>query len=257
MEIYLDIVILLNFGVDLMLLWAANRLSGYPPGGRRVVLSAAMGGAYAGLCFVPGCTFLSTSFCHILCLVVISVCAFGWNRTCLHRGALFILLSMALGGIAVIIHQGGMQALLLSGGILVVLCLLCFRGKKRNEIFASVEITHRGRKLNLTALIDTGNTLQDPVTGWPVLVADARAAMELLRLTSSELEHPIDTISRGNCPGLRLIPYCAIGQPTGLLLGLKVDSIRINGKISQQIVAFAPQRIGCGHLYEALAGGIV
>ena len=110
--------------------------------------------------------------------------------------------------------------------------------------------------ISMTALLDTGNTLKDPVTGHPVLVADSRVAWELLQLQESELSDPIGTISRGNHLGLRLIPYCSVGQPAGMLLGLKVDELRINGREANQIVAFAPNRIGQGSGYEALTGGV-
>ena len=109
----------------------------------------------------------------------------------------------------------------------------------------------------MTALLDSGNTLKDPVTGLPVLVADARAAMELLQLQESELLHPIETISRGKHVGLRLIPYCAVGQPAGMLLGIQVDQLQINGRDVNQVVAFAPQCIGQGSGYEALTGGLL
>ena len=90
-----------------------------------------------------------------------------------------------------------------------------------------------------------------------MLVVDAAAAYRLLGLEEAALRQPIETISRGIYPGLRLIPYSAVGQTAGMMLGLRVDQLRFNGICVEQIVAFAPQRIGRGEVYEALAGGNV
>ena len=58
MAVYLDLVVLLNFLVDALLLMGANRLTGHPPGWKRVALAAAIGGVYAGVCMLPECRFL-------------------------------------------------------------------------------------------------------------------------------------------------------------------------------------------------------
>ena len=255
MEVYLDLVMLMNFMVDLLLLWAANRLSGRPPGGKRTVLAAVLGGVYAGCCLLPGLSFLAEAPWRILSLGIMALLAFGWNASALQRGALFLFLSMALGGLVYMLGRGGAVSVLMSAGILCGLCLAGFRGRGGKREYVSVEITHRGKNVLLTALLDTGNTLRDPVTGCGVLVADADTARQLLGLDEASLRDPVKAISQ--YPGLRLIPYCAVGQPAGLLLGLKADTLRINGKLSEQIVAFAPQRIGRGAGYEALTGGVL
>lgn len=257
MEVYVDVLMLLNFGVDLLLLWGSNMLSGYPPGRIRPILAALVGGFYAGACVLPGCTFLGSTAWRIICLGIMSAIAFGLDMSALRRGVLFVLLSMALGGIVFVVGRGDTWSVLMSAAILGAMCLLGFRNKAGKTEFATVFIRHKEKKLQMMALIDTGNTLKDPVTGCGVLVADARAAMELLRLEQKELQHPIETISRGKYPGLRLIPYCAVGQPSGMLLGLRVEELRINGKESDQIVAFAPHPIGKGSGYEALTGGVM
>ena len=257
MDIYLDLVILLNFAVDLLLLWAANRLSGHSPGGSRTILAASFGGVYAGMCLLPGFWFLSRSIWRVFSLLGMSCIAFGWKKNAIRKGLIFLFLSMALGGMVVLLGRGGFFSVLLSALILCGLCILGFRGHVSQVEYVSVDMIHRGKTVCMTALRDTGNTLRDPVTGCPVLVADARMASGLLGLQEEELCHPIETISQGKYPGLRLIPYCAVGQPAGMLLGLRVDSIRINGKPSNQIVAFAPHRIGQGSDYEALTGGLL
>ncbi|MBE5810760.1 MAG: hypothetical protein E7318_07500 [Clostridiales bacterium] len=47
---------------------------------------------------------------------------------------------------------------------------------------ATVDVRHGAHHLTLTALIDSGNLLRDPVTGLPVIVISRRAAMRLTQL---------------------------------------------------------------------------
>ena len=47
---------------------------------------------------------------------------------------------------------------------------------------ATVDIRHGAHHLTLTALIDSGNLLRDPVTGLPVIVISRRAAQRLVQL---------------------------------------------------------------------------
>ena len=136
-------------------------------------------------------------------------------------------------------------------------CLLSFLGRVEKRQFADVMICHRDKKIHMTALLDTGNMLKDPVTGLPVVVVDCRAARVLLDLNESELRDPIGTISRGKFAGIRLIPYHVLGHPSGMLLGIKADDVKINGQSVRQIIAFAPHRIAPGSEYEALIGGNV
>lgn len=257
MEVYLDLVILMNFGVDLLLLLATNRLYGRPSNIKKALWAATLGGVYAGVCLLPGCTFLSGVIWRFVSLIAMALIAFGWKRQTVEQGAIFAFLSLALGGMVVLLGRGGIASVLMSAFFLAILCFVGFQKDKGKREYVSVEIQHKEKRVCMTALCDTGNTLRDPVSGLPVLVVDATVAYRLLGLKEAALRQPIETISRGIYPGLRLIPYSAIGQTAGMLLGLRVDQLRFNGICVEQIVAFAPQQIGCGDVYEALAGGNV
>lgn len=255
MEIYVDLVVLLNFFVDYLLLLGTDRLSGYRSAGKKPLLAAALGGVYAGACILPGFSFLAGLPWRLVCLGLMSVIAFGFDGSALRRGVLFVFLSMALGGVALGIGNGGFWSLVLAAALLCLMCLLGFRGRAGEASYVPIRISHGGKTVSLTALVDTGNTLRDPITGKSVLIVDADVAGKLLALSQEQLEHPVETLAAGDCRGLRLIPYRAVGQPSGMLLGLQVDKLMIDGKESVQMVAFAPQKIGQGKPYQALAGG--
>ncbi len=254
MQVYLDLLMLLNFLVDLLLIMGTNRLSGHALGCKRAVPAAVLGGIYAGACVLPGFGFLGGFLWRVVSLGLMSVIAFGYSQSGLRRGVLFVFLSMALGGIALGLGGGGFWSLVLAASGVCFLCLVGFRGRAGAQRYVPISICYGGRTLGLTALWDTGNTLRDPVSGDPVLVVEAAIAEKLLPLSPEQLAHPVETMASVKMPGLRLIPYSAVGQSAGLLLGIRPDRVEVEGKEMEYIIAFAPQSLGHGQ-YQALAGG--
>ena len=108
--------------------------------------------------------------------------------------------------------------------------------------------------MELIALRDTGNTLRDPVTGERVLVLSAEVAWDLLGLTRQQLEAPLETL--GQVPGLRLIPYRAVGRESGMLLGKVLDDVTIGTWRGKALAAFDPGGLGGQTMYQALTGGV-
>lgn len=253
MQVYLDLVILLNFLVDLMLLLGTNRLSGFPPGWKRVIPAAALGGMYGGMCLVPGFSFLGSTFWRLVFLGLIASAAFGWRKSAVKRGGIFVLLSMALGGICMNLGEGDFWGILLAAGLVWVLCRIGFGGAIGGREYVPMEIRGSGKHIRLNALRDSGNTLRDPVTGEQVLVIDGEAAAELTGLTPAELARPLETL--GKLPGMRLIPYHTVGNPGGMLLAMRFRDVTVGNWKGSAVVAFAPQAIGRGEGYRALTGG--
>ena len=104
--------------------------------------------------------------------------------------------------------------------------------------------------VSVLALRDSGNTLRDPITGEPVLVVSSRVGQRLTGLTQEQLASPLETMAQRPIPGLRLIPYQAVGQNGGMLLGLRLDQVKIDGKNQKAVAAFAPA--GLSGNYQAL-----
>jgi len=255
MPVYLDLVILLNFLVDFLLMLGTNRLCGYPPGPGRAALSAGLGGIYAGSCLLPGFQFLGNLFWRLISLLLMAAIAFGISKSALRRGVVFVLLCMALGGVVTALGRGGFWALVAAAGCVCLLCVLGFRGRIGGNTFVPVELSLGDRNLHLTALYDTGNTLRDPLTGRPVLVVGAETAMQLTGLSVQQLRRPVESI--GAYPGLRLIPYHAVGRENGMLLALKIPRVKIGSWKGSGLVAFAPEGLSSDGEYQALTGGTV
>lgn len=255
MPVYLDLVILLNFLVDFCLLLGTNRLAGYPAGPGRAAVAAALGGIYGGACYIPGFGFLGNTLWRTVSLGLMGVLAFGLDRGTLRRCVLFVLLSMALGGIALGLDMRNWSSLLLAAAGVTVMCVVGFRGTVGTKRYLPVILEHDGLRVALTALHDTGNTLRDPVTGGSVLVVSEKIAWALCGLTTKELCDPVATM--GSRPGFRLIPYRVVGKSNGMMLGLRVEQGRVNGRQRRLLVAFAPEGFGEKAGFDGLIGGIV
>lgn len=117
--------------------------------------------------------------------------------------------------------------------------------------------------IELTALQDSGNTLQDPVSGQPVLVVDGGYVQDLfpseLGITLEAMKNPISTIEHLALKGagimFRLLPYRAVRVDCGMLLAARMDSVTIHKKKYQnQLVALSPTPVSDGGAYQALIG---
>ena len=256
MTVYLDLVVLLNFMVDSLLLMGTNRLMGYPMGIKKALFAGTLGGIYAGICMMPGCGFLGNLFWRMVCLCCMSGIAFGWNQSAFRRGGIFVLLSMALGGMVLGLGEGDFGSLILSAAVIAILCALAVRSPLGIQKYQPVELKWNGCTLRLTALLDTGNTLRDPVTGASVLVVGADVGRKL-GISQEILQDPVTAMVFGKVPGARLIPYRAVGKPGAMLLGVRLEEVRLGGQVISPVVAFAPEKIGRAEAYQALAGGVV
>lgn len=257
MVIYLDLVIVFNFAVDFLLLLSTNRLTGHSTAIKRCLAGAAIGGLYSGFCLHPAFGFFRSWYFSLIALCGITVTSFGWKRSAVRRGALFVLLSMTLGGIASGLNNVDMIPLILSGVAILLLCTVGVTDPLRGTKYVKVELSWKGNRYPLIALADTGNTLKDPISGSQVLVVNPQIAFSLFQLTQNQLLNPIETMQSANIPGLRLIPYRSVGHPNGMMLGVSMDSVVINGQQIGKVIAFSPVDFGNDACYQALAGGVV
>ena len=253
MTAYTDVVMLLNFLVDWLLLMGINRLCGRPLSAGRALLGGILGGLYAGACMRPELVFLGSFLWRMVFLFLMALLAYGFHFDSLRRGTVFVLLNMAMGGIVYCLGTDSLWSIVGAAGLLGFLCVLGFRGRIGAAPYVNVEITYKGKNLKLTALQDTGNSLCDPVTGGPVLVVDSATAVLLTGLSPDQISKPVETM--GTIPGLRLIPYRSVGTENGLMLGLRLQDVKIGSWKGSRVVAFAPGRLSREGEYQALTGG--
>lgn len=281
--VYVDTLFLLNALVDYLLLLAAARLAGEPLRRQRFALGAVLGGLYAVALFLPGLGFLAHPLCRAAAALLIMVVSYGGSRRLLRQGMLFVALTCAFGGGVVAIGLLGQRGLTLGNGVfysaldlkMVLLSAagcygvltLVFRRIGRHTAaggeLVSARLTLGGRAVTFPALVDTGNTLTDPVSGRPAMVVEGEAAVGLFppghRPGRTDLDDPAGALERLGTGEwrrrLRLLPYRAVGVERGLLLAVRTDSLELNGRdCGPVLAALSPTPISDGGGYRALIG---
>ena len=173
----------------------------------------------------------------------------------------------------------GGQGLTMSGGVLysvmdlkIVLlsaagcyagATLLFRGLIRHTAISGelvrVRVELAGRSVTLTALRDTGNTLSDPATNRPVIVADYGAVRAALPV-EADPSRPVDSVKRLSAMGVkgaRLLPFRSVGTELGLLLAVRSDGVTADGaELGPLLIALSPGPVSDGGGYQSLIGGI-
>ena len=280
--VYVDSVFILNALADYLLLLCTARLAGVPPRRGRLLLAAALGGAYAVGVFLPGCGFLAATPVKLAAGAGLALAAFGAERRLLRLTLLFFAVSCGFAGCVLALGllagtdtmTGGVfytridgKVLLLSTAAAYAVLSGVFRGGARHTKaeLIPVRLSLGGREAAFTALRDTGNTLCDPMTGRQTLVVWAGAVGGLwppeLRgaLTPEALKRPVqalETLHGLGAGGFRLLPYRAVGVSDGLLLAVKCDWADIGGvRQGGQLVALSATEVSDGGGYAALWGG--
>lgn len=281
--VYIDALFLLNFVVDYLLLLCAGRLAGEVLHRGRLALGAALAGAYAAAVFLPGMGFLLHPLCKLAAAVLALLIGYGGSRRLLRVTLVFFAVSAAFaGGILALELLGGrgltlengvfssamdLRLILLSAaGCYVVITLLFQRSARhtaaRQELVPAV-LTLDGRRVALTALVDTGNTLTDPATGRPVMVAEGEKVAGLFPSgqapDEADLRDPVAALERLSQAGFlgrcRLLPYQAVGVECGMLLALRLDGAWVGTEdYGKLLLALSPTRLTDGGGYHALIG---
>ena len=262
---YADTFFFLNLSLNYLLLAAAGRLAGEGLCRLRCLLGAGLGAGYALLVVTGPSPVPGHPVCQAGAAVIMLLAAFGRSDRLLRVGGLFLLLACALGGGLLALGmrggQGMVTAALLGYGALSVLLDGQFRHTRSAGELKRLTLYREGRRLKLTALADTGNTLRDPLNGQPVVIAEGRRLTalfpELSALDKDALSRPIECLERLRelSPGLRvrLLPYRAVGTASGLLVAVQTDRLLCEGQpCPGRLVALSPTPLSDGGGYCAL-----
>ena len=281
MTVYIDEVFFVDAAVDWLLLKTAMDLTGAGTRPWRLWAGAGFGGLAACGVYLPGLGWLGELPGAALSFLGLCLICFGWRGKAWKSWLWFFCACCGFAGLTLAVcgllripafSRAGRVYYRLTGRLLVLLaaavwglCRLLLErfARHRGRELVRLGLSLGERSLVCAALRDTGNSLSDPLTGEPVLVARWQLAARLLPelgLTRAQFEDPAALLVRlgESCPELRvrLIPFRAVGVDGGLLLALSLDRVTEDGKtVPTRLVAFSPTELSDGGAYEAIVQG--
>lgn len=191
-------------------------------------------------------SFVTGAFIKIITCFVIVISAFG--RKLLYKSMfVFLLTTVMLGAFAFVllccsnnfgISNNGylyMEKLsyhfiimALASGFMVLLMTvrLAHRHKIKSKIFKEIKVVILGKIFTAKAIIDSGNSLKDPITRSSVIVISRALSKKISESFAKE-----ELVKR-----VCIIPFVAVGTQNGIMQGIRAEFIEIDEKRFYNVV---------------------
>ena len=244
---------MINFTVDILAIFVALKMVHLSIKMRRIILCGILGGAFAILELFISVKALEILLAAAFLLLITQISCIGasWSRrikfllsfyisTFLISGIvsfMYQLMDRYVKNIAIESGQStNKKALVFSLIILLMigalrLFIMMFSGAT-NEKSVDLVINIVGRRLEIEALIDTGNLVKDPMNMNPVIFIKKAYAERIFPKEVLELSH-LDDLPLEYRKRIRLIPVTRGGQ-THVMTGVKVDSVIMRREKSEE-----------------------
>lgn len=290
MEVYLDILIIENIIMNYIILWVTAKFSRESTTYIRLLVSACVGAAYAALVFFPSLEVLYSIVFKILFSFVLVVIAFSPYKSYqfLRLLSIFYTVSFIFGGAAfglfyfsdfgVVVSNGifyisdfPVKILLISTVISYVVIKFVWTAIQnklsKENLYIVIDIIFDDKKINLKALIDTANSLYDPISNFPVIVVEFDAVKNLLptevrdifdKSKENDLSLVTNIVSNSDwISRFRLIPFSSLGKDNGMLIGFKpdevfIDEIERKKELKNIIIGIYNKKLSKDESYSAL-----
>ncbi|MCL6560885.1 MAG: sigma-E processing peptidase SpoIIGA [Firmicutes bacterium] len=284
--VYVDELLANNLVMNYAILHLTAKLAGVPYRFLRLFIAALVGSLYVITIFFPESGRFYNFAGKFLISVIVVLIAFGllsWWRF-LSVWAMFFGVSFGVGGVvygvnSLIANTGTNDVAgyrYMWPGIVVALVLVVVIGRKGKILRRRVAegffrvplaIYMGARKVELEALLDTGNQLTDPVSMCPVVIVEYDSISDFLppglrKVLESGFEPDFTAIGAELedpkwATRLRLIPYRSLGKSGGLLIGFKPDAVEVvyGGRVirvTRVVVGIYRQRLSPEAKYNAL-----
>ena len=259
MTIYIDVVLIENLIMNFIILLATGLILKEKIKTIRLLLASLLGAIYSVISYMSILEIYSSIILKIILSIVIVYVAFNpqtmkkmWKDV-----LLFYLTSFVFGGAAfALIYIVKPQDILMKNGLFLgtyplktiilgailafVIIITAFTVVKakitKKDMFCEVEIQLNGKKIETTAMLDTGNLLKEPITNTPVIVVEHTLLYDCIpkeilnnldELLGGELNNITEEIKEKYISKLKFIPFSSLGKQNGMLLGIKAESIKI------------------------------
>ncbi|WP_054694515.1 sigma-E processing peptidase SpoIIGA [Syntrophomonas palmitatica] len=250
-RVYIDITFITNFCMDFIILWATARLIKLEIRYMKLTLAAALGAVYACICLFPHWKIVGSLPVKIsVSIILLLIALYPLSYTTFKKALLyFYIISFSAAGAALaapyLFDSAGhvfrfSYLWLLAAGVFVLTVGIAGEKYLKNHWLPSilqydVEMRFDDKRCQGRGFLDTGNSLRDPLTNQPVLVAEYELLQEYLPEDfrraveeSNNEQEVLDAVTLSSwAHRLRLIPFQSIGKKNGVLLGIRADEITL------------------------------
>ncbi|MBR5479107.1 MAG: sigma-E processing peptidase SpoIIGA [Clostridia bacterium] len=248
--VYLDVLFVLDFIIDYLILYSVGKVCGGVILRWRLVLSAVLGAVFSVISLLLPQVY-TLPFMLFSAYVMVGI-SFGFKKWKLLL--VFFGISAAFGGMVFAVGYITGRSLVISLKTLAIatvasyiIMVFAFKRRatgttKREQV--KVKILHKGKKAEFYALVDSGNTLCDPITNTPVLIAELDAVYSLFE------DGILKTLKKCQCDQVilkgegmfRPIPFTTVGG-RGILPAFKGDMVTVNGKERHVLIGVSRDKL--------------
>ena len=274
MVVYADVLLIVNLFVNYVLLLCSSMIMKKHTQRLRILLGAAIGAFYGFVVFLPELPSLAEFALRIAATVLIVLGAFGYKNlpSFLRSFFTFFAVSFAFGGIMLVlwvtvapigmIYNNGAVYFDIDLAVLAISTVVSFAvvsliahftaRRAPKDSSALVKISYKGKEVKLTALIDTGNSLCETFSGYPVVLGEAES---LEKIMPDAVRAFIDGDDVSSSPEMRLVMHKTVSG-TGVLPVFRPDYIEVKSvshsiKTSEVYVAVTKNNLARGE-YEMI-----
>lgn len=251
-ELYADSLFLVNFVMNLYVLMLVNRSTHGTATPKRLLLAAALGGAgYLLLLWLPGPAMVKLFVGTPAGVMGMLLTAFRVKglRNFMRLLEKTLIYSFCMGGALLFVLRSfrlaegsmmGLFGIMGIGGILYLFFGRSFREHGEAENICRATLRAGAEQITVTALIDSGNSLVEPVSGKPVSVVEEQVFRRLWG-DSEQL--------------YRAVPFHSIGKKRGILKGYLLPELKLELQGMQKgfqnvYIAVSPEAISASGEYE-------
>lgn len=260
MTVYLDIVFLENVLMNYIIIFATGVVIKTELKKWRNIIASVVGAIYTVVMYLNIIPIYSNFVMKMILSVAIVYVSFKPKsiKKLIKDLVIFYLVSFVFGGCVfalmyflqpqmaqirngVFVGAYPIKVALIGGLVAFAILQISFRIVKtkfsKKDMIFDVQVVINGKQVKVKALLDTGNLLKDPITGFPVIVIEHTS---LKLIIPEKVLNNLDKILGGDIDELtkddkfsetisrfRMIPFSSLGKQNGLLLGIKADSINV------------------------------
>lgn len=284
MTIYLDVVLLENLCMNYIILFATSYIMKIKTKQWRLIISSFVRRNICCSAYLDILPFYSNLITKIILSVIMVYIALNPKelKKLAKQLVIFYLTSFVFGGCAfallyfvkpqdVLMKNGvyigtyPIKIALLGGIVGFIITNIAFKiiktKLKKKDMIYKIKIQIFDKEEEVSAMLDTGNLLRDPISKIPVIIVEKE---KLYSIIPAELLDNIEKIIGGEeisfnneyFSRLKILPFSSMGKQNGLMLGIKADKIIIEKEEVEEreniIIGISMQKLG--NNYSALFG---